>query len=122
MKVISAFTLFLLIFNFTANAVENGDIVRQAIVDAQSDANKEDYGLPFIAGCSLGLIGILLVAIVQPTPPTERFIGKPPEYIQAYSNEYVRLVKSKRLRSAFTGMTITTLVAVTIWLIQLADN
>ena len=49
-------------------------------------------------------------AYVKISPPTERLIGKPPEYVSAYVETYTRLVKHKRQKYAITGTVVGCLV------------
>ena len=59
-------------------------------------------------GCIVGLATGVLIPIVRiynhlPQPPSERFIGKPPEYVEIYTNVYKSKTKSLRTKLAAAG-------------------
>ena len=94
---------FLIPFNILA---QQAPVELQAKIDAESDANKDVNKLIwFGAGCILsGLIliplpgkntscfllplGITGSYFYRPSPPHERFIGKPPVYVDTYTSTY----------------------------------
>ncbi len=57
----------------------------EATQDAQADENGT---LWFFAGCLLGLIGVVIAAVAEPTPPPARLMGKSPEYLAVYTQTY----------------------------------
>ena len=68
-------------------------------------SDQEALGL--CVGCAVGCLGPLtVIRMYQPTPPPERFIGKSPEYIEAYSNTYRIRIGRLRLRHAAVGCAI----------------
>ena len=57
------------------------------------------FGLGIGGGCLLGALGIVGARFYEPSPPPTRFIGKSPEYIDAYIARY----KSTRNEVALSG-------------------
>lgn len=57
------------------------------------------FGLGISGGCLLGALGIVGARFYEPSPPPTRFIGKSPEYIDAYVARY----KSTRNEAALGG-------------------
>ena len=59
------------------------------------------------AGCCIGtlisLISPLWIYTYQSQPPAERFLGKSPEYVSAYTDFYISRTKSIRRKSALVG-------------------
>ena len=53
--------------------------------------------------------------VIPAEPPTYRLMGKPPDYVNAYSNAYKKEVKQKRLIHTSTGCIAGSAVAV--WLV-----
>ena len=61
-------------------------------------------------GAAVGVVSLpiaLLTSRINPSP--ERFLGKPPEYVEAYTFTYTRKTRSNRLKSAMLGATLGTL-------------
>jgi hypothetical protein len=83
----------------------------QAITDAQADTNGT---LWFFVGC-LGLIGILIAYVAEPTPPPARLLGKSPEYVANYANAYKSAGKSAQGKQAIIGCAVGTAIAVAIY-------
>ena len=61
------------------------------------------FGLGFGGGCLLGSLGIVGAYFYQPSPPLTRFIGKSPEYIDAYIARYKRARNQVALSGAGLG-------------------
>lgn len=72
----------------------------QAEIDAKRNANAAVY---FIAGCAGSLLGLLIAQVVTPSPPQAILIGKSPEYIAAYTDVYVKKIKSIRTKYSLYG-------------------
>lgn len=72
----------------------------QAEIDAKRDANAVVY---FIAGCAGSLLGLLIAQVVTASPPQTALIGKSPEYVAAYTDVYVKKVKSIRTKYSLYG-------------------
>jgi hypothetical protein len=81
--------------------VDTSRAVMEATQDAQADNNAV---LWFFAGCLLELIGVLIAALVDPTPPPARLMGKSPEYVAVYVQTYKSEGRSAQLKSALWGL------------------
>ena len=68
-------------------------------LSSESEAGRLISVLGFIAP----LVGPI-AAIAAPKPPTERFIGKSPEYISAYTDTYKSKARSIQMTSASLGV------------------
>jgi hypothetical protein len=86
-------------------------------LDAEADTSG---ALWFLAGCGLGVIGILIAYVAEPTPPVARIMGKSPEYVMAYTAAYKTAGKSVQGRQALYGCIVGTAVAVAIYLVLVA--
>lgn len=91
-----------------------------AIQDAQNDVNKLLWGggsflLGIAGGCLLGSAGVIGASVYQPDPPAQRLIGKPPQYVLAYTKAYKAKVKRTQLRYASVGCMGGTVVAGIFW-------
>jgi hypothetical protein len=90
--------------------------VSGAMAKGSADGQAEGGGaLWFFAGCALGVLGIVLGYVVDPTPPPERLIGKSPEWSMAYSNAYKSAAKSEQGKQAIIGCLVGTAVFVAIY-------
>ena len=74
-----------------------------AIQDARSDAKTDTSAGWYIAGGVCGCFGFAYAAITTPSVPATRFMGKSPEYILIYSDEYKRTAKNERLKKTGIG-------------------
>jgi len=72
----------------------------QAEIDAKRNANA---ALFFIIGCAGSCLGLLVAQISTPSPPAVALVGKSPEYVAAYTDVYVRKVKSIRTNYSLYG-------------------
>jgi hypothetical protein len=81
--------------------VDTARAVMEATQDAQADNNAV---LWFFAGCLLGLIGVIIAAVADPSPPAARMMGKSPEYLAVYTNTYRSVGHSAQLHSALWGL------------------
>jgi hypothetical protein len=94
--------------------VDTGRAVMEATQDAQADNNGV---LWFFAGCLLGVIGVVIAAVADPTPPPARMMGKSPEYLAVYTNTYKSVGHSAQLHSALWGMGTALVVLIVIYVI-----
>ena len=106
-----AFSLF---FPSEAHAQQNA-IQAQTAADAERDAQGYNaitwaaYGCLGGLACGIGGgIPIYLSQTSQRPTPADRLIGKPPDYVQAYTEKYQQKAKSKRLRYTAGGCTVGT--------------
>jgi hypothetical protein len=94
----------------------------RAVMEATQDAQADNNGvLWFFAGCLLGLIGVIIAAVVDPTPPAARMIGKSPEYLAVYMTTYKSAGHSAQLHSALWGVGAILIVYVVIIIIILEE-
>ena len=110
----------LMILSTTAHGVESAikeQIHSQAVADAQRDAqlvvNKTVWQL---TGCVGNVFGMGAALIYEPRLPAERLIGKPPEYVEYYTNEFRRETKGLQFYHAATGC-VSLSIGVFIWYI-----
>ncbi len=76
----------------------------QAMVDAEADARATEGGpLWFGAGCCLGVIGVVIAFVTEPSPPPARIIGKSSSYAMMYSQTYRRIGKKEQGKMAVYG-------------------
>jgi len=76
----------------------------RAAAEAINDAHADTSGaLWYFAGCLLGVIGILIAYVSEPSPPPARMMGKSPEYLTIYTNTYKTEARSIQGRSAIYG-------------------
>ncbi|RKY63629.1 MAG: hypothetical protein DRQ08_09230 [Candidatus Latescibacterota bacterium] len=79
------------------------DAVVLARQQAESDVNKTMW---MGAGCLLGLTGVILAYIIEPSPPTAALVGKPPEYTATYIRAYKEKAREIQAKYAFYGCLI----------------
>jgi hypothetical protein len=90
----------------------------RASAEAMTDAHADTNGtLWYFAGCLLGVIGILIAYVSEPSPPPARMMGKSPEYLAIYTNTYKAEARSIQGRSAIYGALTTVVVVVALWVI-----
>ena len=94
---------------------QQNDNAAQAIIDAKKDAESRrstfhSYqfgGTATAAGivfsCIGGSVVVVAASLYTPNPPTERFIGKSPEYIRFYTQTYQQTAKSKNMVASVSG-------------------
>lgn len=116
--------LMMLSLPFESRCQEISDSV-QAIADAKADAAKPNVwvgwgALSFLAAVGFGCLGgsavIIGSQVMTPNPPTERFLGKSPEYISFYTSAYQNEARSKRLLHSSLGCLGGTMLAAIIWI------
>jgi len=86
--------------------------------DAQADTSG---GLWFAAGCLIGVVGVILGYVVEPSPPPTRMLGKSPEYVTAYTQSYRYAGKKEQGSKALTGCLLGTAIAVAIYAVLVAS-
>ena len=102
-----------------AQQAEIASVQQQAFLDAKNDAKKASISIWVLAGCLLHVWAIGGAYIIEPSIPTARLIGKPPEYVSFYADTYKAEVKQKRVMASFGGCCIGTGVMTTFWIILL---
>ncbi len=110
----------LLIFSTAAYGVESTtkeQIHSEAIADAQRDAqlvvNKTIWQL---TGCVGNIFGMGAALIYEPRLPANRLMGKSPEYVEYYANEFRRETKGLQLYHATTGC-VSSSIGIFLWFI-----
>lgn len=84
------------------------DAVVLAQQRAESDVNKT---LWMGAGCLLGITGVILAYIIEPSPPTAALVGKPPEYTATYIRAYKEKARNIQAKYALYGCLIGSAVS-----------
>ena len=75
-----------------------------AVIEAQRQAEADfDRTMWLGVGCLLGLTGVLIAYLVEPSPSPMVLIGKSPEYVAVYTEIYRRKAKSLRTKYALYG-------------------
>ncbi len=92
---------------------QQGDVKAQACTQAQADVQKDvNNTLWLAAGFLLGLVGVAVAYIYEPTPPSSNLLGKSPEYVAAYTDCYRETAKKLQTNAAVKGCVIGTLVSI----------
>ena len=91
------------------------DTARAAMEGAQDAQADENAAIWFFAGCLLGVIGVVIAAVVEPTPPPTRMMGKSPEYLAVYTQAYKAEGKSAQLRASLWGVGTLVVVVVALY-------
>jgi hypothetical protein len=90
----------------------------RAVMDATQDARADENGaLWFFAGCLLGVIGVIIAYVAEPTPSAARLMGKSPEYLAVYMQTYKSEGRSAQLRSSLWGVGTFLVVVIAIYVI-----
>jgi len=85
----------------------------RAAMEATQDAQADENGaLWFFAGCLLGVIGVVIAYVADPTPPPARLMGKSPEYLAIYMRTYQSEGRSAQVRSALWGIGVVVILTV----------
>jgi hypothetical protein len=79
------------------------DAQLRAEQDAESDAKKVRW---FFIGLFGSILGVLIAAIYEPTPPASRLLEKSPEYVAMYTDSYKAKSRSVQLRLSVIGLVI----------------
>ena len=106
MKKCIAPVLIILLFTYSvmpAFSTED-DISAKAVADARKDAEADiNQTQWFLYGCCFGITGYIVALRAEAEIPTQRLIGKSPEYVNHYSVEYRRKIKSLRTNYVSQG-------------------
>lgn len=93
-----------LVLNPILALAQQADIVAEARAAAEADAKADtDTRVWFAAGCLGGWVGLVVAYVYQPSPPAGRLVGKPPEYVAAYTDAYKEAVKKIQTKWAWRG-------------------
>ena len=74
--------------------------------DSLSAEDKLIGSLCMCGGSIVAFLPAVLAISIKPTPPSERLLGKSPEYIDAYVDIYVRKVRRRRGRVSAIGSAV----------------
>ncbi len=102
-KTFSLFLALTILFIPLLAQIDQTDLTQarmQAEIDAKRNANAALY---FIIGCAGSIIGLLVAQLSTPSPPAIALVGKSPEYVAAYTDVYVRKIKSTRTKYSLYG-------------------
>jgi hypothetical protein len=88
-----------------AQQSETQNAIREAELQAKTDANST---LWLFFGCIGSILAIALGQLIEPKPPQSSLLGKSPEYVAAYTDAYVKKVKSVRMSNSLIGCGIGT--------------
>ena len=69
-----------------------------------------------LTGCVGNIFGMGAALVYEPRLPANRLIGKPPEYVEYYTNEFRRETKGLQFYHASTGC-VSFSVGVLVWYI-----
>ncbi len=90
----------------------------QAVADAQRDAQLVVNKLTWqLTGCVGNIIGLGVALIYEPRIPADRLMGKSPEYVEYYANEFRRETKGLQVYHAATGCSAFSVGAFLWWLL-----
>ena len=94
----------------------------QAVADARLHA-EQDVSEPLwaLSGTFCCVFGVAFAYIEQPQVPMHRFMGKSPEYISIYTDEYNRTAKRKQIGAAVVGCIFSAAI-ITFWSLANSTN
>jgi hypothetical protein len=91
-----------------------GEDLASACAQGSADAQRDTSGMWFFAGC-LGIIGILLAYLVEPSPPVSSIFNKSPQYVAMYTDCYKSAGKSAQGRKALVGCAVVAAIEVVLY-------
>lgn len=113
--------VLLILSTATADGVESATeehVRSQAVADAQRDAELAVNKLTWqLTGCVGNILGIGVALLYEPRMPSDRLVGKPPEYVEYYANEFRRETKGLQVYHAATGCSASSTAAFLWWLL-----
>ena len=87
-----------------ATLAQQVSVQAEAVVAAEAAAEADVQKiLWFAAGCFLPVLGVVAGYVIAPSPPSSKFLGKPPEYVAFYTDAYQAKAKNLQGRSALIG-------------------
>ena len=80
---------------------------------AEEDAQRDEGGATgyMLGGCLCGVFGFLIAYGSSPKAPSDRLVGKDPNYVHAYSKCYEQKAKKIRTSAACTGWLVGSAVS-----------
>ena len=95
----------------------------RAAMEATQDAQADENGaLWFFAGCLLGIIGVVIAYVADPTPPPARLMGKSPQYLAIYMQTYQSEGRSAQVRSSLWGIGTVLIIGVVLIIVILKNE
>ncbi len=92
-------------------------IYQQALLNARNDAEISTKDLNwFFGGFCCGIFGPLYAVLDTPNVPSNRLLGKSPEYVSIYTNEFQAKTRARRIRFSIIGGSISALMSLAIYL------
>lgn len=89
--------------------------------DGERDGTMVKTGGWFFMGCCLGITGVLVAYIMEPTvPSTANVMGKSSAYIMGYNEGYEKAVKKLRSKSALNGCIVSGVCAIIYYVLSFA--
>ena len=99
--------LFMAMLTFSMPLVtlaQQASVQAEAVAAAEADAAADvSKTLWFVVGCFLPVLGVVAGYVIAPSPPSSKFLGKPPEYVAFYTDAYQAKSKNIQGRSALIG-------------------
>jgi hypothetical protein len=93
------------------------DAQLRAEQDAESDAKKVRW---FFIGLFGSILGVLIAAIYEPTPPASRLLEKSPEYVAMYTDSYKAKGRRVQVRQSAIGLVVP-FVLMILWVILILN-
>ena len=88
------------------------DAYTQGKMDAEAEVNST---LWLALGCLLGIWGVLIAYVYEPSPPAMRIVGKDPEWVALYTEGYKKGAKNKQVKNAVIGCVIGTAASMVVY-------
>ena len=93
------------------DGLRQSDIQRLGAADGYRDGCRESNdGLHFVSGCLLNVFAWLVIDNPAVPVPAGRLIGRPPAYVQAYTQSYQNTIQAERTKSMGEGCLINATV------------
>ena len=70
-------------------------------IDGENQAKGEEIW--FLSGCLLGLVGVLIPLVYEPTVPSAQLMGKSSAYVRGFSEGYKEKAKKENAKYAAYG-------------------
>lgn len=113
--------VLLIVSSAAADGVESTteeQVRSQAVADAQRDAELAVNKLTWqLTGCVGNIFGIAVALLYEPRMPSDRLVGKSPEYVEYYANEFRRETKGLQVYHSATGCSAICTAAFLWWLL-----
>jgi hypothetical protein len=93
-------TLVIIMSPAAVYAQQDTDVCLQAQADAKQDINS---WLWIGAGFVFNLLGVGAAYLVKPSPPPDRLLGKPADYVDSYTECYVKQSRKSQGGYAWIG-------------------